>query len=121
LSLWKHQVIRNFVLSQQERVDIVALGRAQRQIQTIVEESLQRKKVATRTKIARWQNGNQPVELNPPRLIQPETTPKILLPEGATSPPLDFDLRLDPEKLDAEGWQVSYKQSQIDQEAGADD
>lgn len=55
LSLWKHRVIRNYVLSQQEKVDLAALGRAQRKIQEIVEDSLQKKKLRTRTRIARWQ------------------------------------------------------------------
>jgi putative transposase len=117
LSLWKHQVIRNFVLSQQERVDIVALGRAQRQIQAIVEESLQHKKVATRSKIARWQNGTQP-ESSPQQVIQAGSPSPFDLP---APPPLDFDLHLDPEKLGAEGWQVSYHRPQTDQEAGTDD
>jgi putative transposase len=121
LSLWKHQVIRNFVLSRQDRVDIVALGRAQRQIQAIVEESLQHKKLGTRTKIARWQHGGQPVDSSPQNLIQTEATPKILLPEVVAPPPLDFDLHLDPEKLEAEGWQVSYKQPQTGQEGGTTD
>lgn len=119
LSLWKHQVIRNFVLNQQERVDIVALGRAQREIQAIVEESLQHKKMGTRAKIARWQNGAQPVEPGQQSLIQTEAT--VDLPEIAATPPLDFDLNLDPKKLDEEGWQVSYKQPQTGQEAGTDD
>lgn len=118
LSLWKHQVIRNFVLSQQERVDIVALGRAQRQIQAIVEESLQHKKVTTRAKIARWQNGTQPGEPNPQPLIQAEATSNSDL---LAPPPLDFDLHLDPEELEADGWQVSYDQPQTGQEAGTDD
>jgi putative transposase len=118
LSLWKHQVIRNFALNQQERVDIVALGRAQRQIQAIVEESLQLKKVATRAKIARWQNGTQLGESKPQHLIQTGTPSNTDLPPP---PPLDFDLGLDPEKLDTEGWQVSYKQPQTGQEVGTDD
>ena len=114
LSLWKHQVIRNFVLSQQDRIDIVALGRAQRQIQAIVEESLQHKKMATRAKIARWQNGAQPGDPAPQFLIQSEPSPNIDVP---APPPLDFELELDPEKLAADGWQVSYHQPQTGREA----
>ena len=96
----------------------MALGRAQRQIQAIVEESLQNKKVATRAKIARWQNGTQPGEPNPQPLIQAEATSNSDL---LAPPPLDFDLHLDPEKLEADGWQVSYNQPQTGQEAGTDD
>ena len=121
LSLWKHEVIRNFVLSQQQKVDIVALGRAQRQIQAIVEESLQHKKVGTRAKIARWQNGTQPTEASPRSFVQTGAIPKPDLPEMTAPPPLDFDLHLDPEQLEADGWQISYKQPQSGQEVGTDD
>lgn len=102
LSLWKHQVIRNFVLSQQESVDITALGRAQRQIQAIVAESLQQQKLSTRAKIARWQTDTRPAEPSQADLRPPEA--------GSPLPPaLNFDLQLDPEKLEAEGWTVNYR------------
>jgi hypothetical protein len=39
----------------------------------------------------------------------------------AAPPPLDFDLHLDPEQLEADGWQISYKQPQSGQEVGTDD
>ncbi len=112
LSLWKHKVIRNFVLSQQDQIDIVALGQAQRKIQTIVEESLHRKKLKTRTKIARWQTSGQTPGLSE-RRKEPEsaadtdptvTEDAILLPP----PALDLALELDMKKLEDAGWGVSY-------------
>ncbi len=112
LSLWKHKVVRNFVLSQQDQVDIVALGQAQRKIQAIVEESLQCKKLKTRTKIARWQTSGQTPGLSEKQeesksvaSAEPTTTEAIALPPP---PALDFDLDLDLEKLEEAGWGVGY-------------
>lgn len=101
LSLWKHRVIRNFVLSQQGKVDIVALGRAQRKIQEIVETSLKRKKLGTRARIARWQtSGPRPEQSEE---AQPETA-GLTTSEDAEPPPLDLDL----EEPEGEEWGVSY-------------
>jgi putative transposase len=105
LSLWKHKVIRNFVLSQQDQVDIVALGRAQRKIQAIVEESLQRKKLKTRTRIARWQASDQGPDVSVERK---DSGPDSAVTEEASPPALDFDLDLNLEKLEEAGWGVSY-------------
>lgn len=105
LSLWKHKVIRNFVLSQQDTVDIVALGRAQRKIQAIVAEGLERKKLNTRSKVARWRGA----------AIQKETGVEASSAEtGVTdavllNPALSLaDLDMDAEQLEAAGWHVSY-------------
>ncbi len=109
LSLWKHKVIRNSVLNQQKTVDIVALGRAQRQIQAIVEESLQRKKLSTRTKIARWQNGGQTANVaNGKEIIMVEPAMANHDATQTTPPVLDFEFNIDPEKLETEGWSISY-------------
>ncbi len=109
LSLWKHQVIRNFVLSQQDRVDIVALGQAQRKIQAIVEEGLRSKKLRTRAKIARWQTSSQASDLfarreEPP----PESNSTPMTTENSILPALNLDLDLDLEELEKAGWSVSY-------------
>lgn len=103
LSLWKHQVIRNFVLNEQDQVDIVALGRAQRRIQEIVDKSLRRKKLGTRAKAARWQESGGRSEseseiVDTSAQVIAEDTP--LLPAS--------ELELDLEALEAEGWSVSY-------------
>jgi putative transposase len=112
MSLWKHKVIRNFALSQQDRVDIVALGQAQRKIQAIVEESLHCKKLKTRAKIARWQTSGQTPGLSE-RREEPESVADVepTAAENATllpPPALDFDLELDLERLEQAGWGVSY-------------
>lgn len=109
LSLWKHKVIRNFALTQRGTVDIVALGRAQRKIQQIVEESMERKKLSTRSKIARWQgNGGRSdaQEVDGEAAGEPASS---MAGEESITPALCFtDLDLDSEKLEKEGWQVSY-------------
>jgi len=60
LSLWKHQVIRQAVLAEQDRVDMVALGQAKRKLQQLVEDGRQRKRQQTRTRIARWDTAGKP-------------------------------------------------------------
>lgn len=99
LSLWKHRVIRNFVLNEQGKVDIVALGLAQRKIQAIVEQSLERKKLSARAKIARWQNGNS---TTPSPAAEPNLAPK------PGSLPLHGEIELDLAELEQAGWGLSY-------------
>lgn len=102
LSLWKHRVIHNFVLNEQRTVDIVALGQAQRKIQAIVEKSLTRKKLQTRTKVARWQGqSSDPSEPPPP-------PPAALAVAEPTPPPTQPDLDLDLAELEKKGWALSY-------------
>lgn len=96
LSLWKHRVIRNFVLGEQGKVDIVALGQAQRKIQAIVEQSMEHKKLSSRTKIARWQNNNLANSL--PRTGTMSTDKTEPLPE----------IELDLTELKKAGWELSY-------------
>jgi putative transposase len=109
LSLWKHKVIRNFVLSQQDTVDIVALGRAQRKIQAIVEKSLERKKLGTRSKIARWQESNRTVDEQNVDGVATGGSADPTAEEEAVVPALSLtDLDLDLETLEKEGWEVSY-------------
>lgn len=59
LSLWKHEVILNFARQEQHEVDPAALGRARLKIQAIVDAARVRKRIATRSKIARWDTGGQ--------------------------------------------------------------
>jgi putative transposase len=100
LSLWKHRVIRRFVLEQQAQVNIVALGEAKRHIQQIVQESKERPGLRTRSKIGRWQSGGQQAK----RDIAPDTT------VGGNSvlghPAMSVDVDLD--ETEAAGWGVSY-------------
>jgi putative transposase len=62
LSLWKHRVIRQAVLAEQAQVDMVALGQAKRKLQQLVEDGRQRKRQATRTRIARWDTAGKPTQ-----------------------------------------------------------
>lgn len=116
LSLWKHEVILNFLHSQDEEVDLAALGRAKRRIQEIVEAARTRKRVSSRARIARWDLGGQPPSLVEKGQGPPSTgnTPQV---EGAQAPaalPLPDDddaiLGLEPfeEDDDADGWSLTY-------------
>ena len=106
LSLWKHRVIRSFVLSQQAKVDLVALGRAQRRIQEIVEASLERKKLSTRAKIARWQASGRDSKRQ--KDVEQETADHTIGESAALPDLASLDLNLDLEELEEEGWSVSY-------------
>jgi putative transposase len=64
LSLWKHRVIRRRVLDQQDKVDYAALGRARAEIQEIVNGARARKRIASRVKIKRWEEGGKPPSLS---------------------------------------------------------
>ncbi|KAA3662709.1 MAG: hypothetical protein DWQ04_12665 [Chloroflexi bacterium] len=99
LSLWKHRVIRRFVLDQRERVNIVALGEAKRQIQQIVQESKERSGLRSRAKIGRWQSGGQQQESTPASPVSSNAVPSF----SPASPP---DVGLD--EGEGEGWSVSY-------------
>lgn len=61
LSLWKHRVVRQAVLEVQDQVDLVALGKAKRKIQQIIDADRQRKRQSTRSRIARWDTAGKPV------------------------------------------------------------
>ena len=77
LSLWKHRVIRQAVLTEQNQVDIVALGKAKRKIQQMVEVGRQRKRQSTRSRIARWETAGKPSrQTGEPQAKQGETSEK---------------------------------------------
>lgn len=110
LSLWKHRIIRRAACEEYGSVDLAALGRAKRNIQEIVEAGRDRKRLSTRSRIARWDSGGKPTRqanANPEgNEIQHET-----LPPGDQDPspslwPTDIQLSLD--DLEAEGWNISY-------------
>ena len=88
LSLWKHRVIRQAVLAEQERVDMVALGQAKRKLQQLVEDGRQRKRQATRTRIARWDTAGKPTRQAalPAPTAQPKSEPASLPPAPITAP-----------------------------------
>jgi putative transposase len=83
LSLWKHRVIRQAVLAEQDRVDMAALGQAKRKIQQIVEAGRQRKRQQTRTRIARWDTAGKPTRA---AALGPAPKPEqVFLPAAAAS------------------------------------
>ena len=86
LSFWKHRVIRQAVLAEQDRVDMAALGQAKRKIQQVVEAGRQRKRQHTRTRIARWDTAGKPtrqVTLAPtPQANQADLAPAAHQPSG---------------------------------------
>lgn len=76
LSLWKHRVISQAVLAEQDHVDLVALGKAKRKIQEIVDADRQRKRQGTRSKIARWDTAGKPTRQAMVDLEVESTTPE---------------------------------------------
>jgi len=60
LSLWKHRIIRRTARDEYGSVDLVALGRAKRKIQEIVEAGKRRKRVSSRSRVARWDTAGKP-------------------------------------------------------------
>lgn len=115
LSLWKHRVIRNFVLNEQRSVDIVALGRAQRKIQAIVEQSMTHKKVRGRARIARWQNKGP---LTNGSQADPTPSATTDTPVEAIPPPT---VEVDLSKLEQEGWGFTEPWSRTTKQGGHDE
>ena len=105
LSLWKHRVIRRFVLDRQDTVDVAALGQAKQHIQAIVDQARTRQQTHTRSRLARWEKSHQPPSLvdQSPRsnaLSLPSGEAASLLPqtEVAITTPLSTD----------EQWSLTY-------------
>lgn len=63
LSLWKHRVIRSQALLEKGKVDLASLGQAKRKIQEIVDAAKTRKRISTRTRIARYETTGSPRSL----------------------------------------------------------
>lgn len=84
LSLWKHEVILNEARKHADRVDIVALGRAQRKIQEIVDHSLSQGKKRTHAKEARWQQSGSTPSLDDAELSENGTPSTPIPPANET-------------------------------------
>jgi putative transposase len=106
LSLWKHRVILNLARREEAQVDILALARAKRRIQEIVERSRATKKVKRRARIARWQSGEEPEARQAEEALPP------VFPPPATEHPdlssLGLELPVTLEDLEDEEWRVGY-------------
>jgi len=105
LSIWKHRVIRQAVLEEQDQVDLVALGKAKRKIQQIVDAGRQRKRQSTRSRIARWDTAGKPTrqdaaELGAGDKAHVTTTAKNPAPTISASPILL--------PTDEDNWEIGY-------------
>jgi putative transposase len=120
LSLWKHRVIRRFALSERDKVDLAALGRAKRKIQDIVDRARSRKRTGTRSSIARWDSSGQAASLadKEPTTDTPaadDSQTGTQLPDGSMphpnldhpSPPHDENA-LPTEPGGDDGWGITY-------------
>jgi len=109
LSLWKHCIILRTARQEEGQVDVLALARAKRKIQEVIQASKSSKKVKSRSRAARWESGSRPAEgtneTNVPDAVQPQP----VLPESSpTSCPRFLDLSLSLEDLEKEGWSAGY-------------
>jgi putative transposase len=102
LSLWKHQVIRNLARQEYDQVDLLALARAKRKIQEIVQASKSSKRVKSRARVARWETGDQST---PP---EPAEVPPLLPEPAPQAPVTTLDLAVDLADLEREGWSAAY-------------
>jgi len=101
LSLWKHRVIRQAVLEAQDQVDLVALGKAKRKIQQIVDAGRQRKRQSTRARIARWDTAGKPTRQAATGLESGGKTPVTTIKEPVPTAPLLL-------AGDDNNWEIGY-------------
>ena len=86
LSFWKHRLIRHLAAQETETVDLAALGRARRKIQEMVDQARSRKRVKTRSKVARWDGKSpQSPEQKKGSGVAGTQSPKVLASEITTS------------------------------------
>lgn len=96
LSLWKHKVIRNNVLNQQDKEDQLSRAKAKRKIEEVANADLANGKLKTRGKVARWQTAGA----NAQTIQQESDPPSQPNPARTHTIQLDFD----PEELEAMGF-----------------
>jgi len=104
LSLWKHRIIRRAARTEFDSVDLVALGRAKRKIQEIVEAGRQRKQTGTRARVARWETAGKPTREVKMEAHTDEES-RMLPSDPLTWEAIDLPSM---EELAKEGWEVSY-------------
>ncbi|OGO16774.1 MAG: hypothetical protein A2Z14_05640 [Chloroflexi bacterium RBG_16_48_8] len=103
LSLWKHRVIRNPARKEQDKVDLLGLARAKRQIQEIVKASKAAGKSRGRLRAARWEAGGRSVQDDPR-----DVSPLLALPSKPTPPAQMPGLLVDLKELEQAGWSAGY-------------
>lgn len=115
LSLWKHKIIRSYARKHSDKVDLAALGEAQRKIQDIVDQSLNEKKLRGRAIEARWQHSGKTPSLKTSHSSstitpqgedseQAESSPSTLTEQQGDSQNDEFVFNLS--KLTSNGWGV---------------
>ncbi|MBU2610301.1 MAG: DDE-type integrase/transposase/recombinase [Chloroflexi bacterium] len=104
LSLWKHRVIRNLARKEQDKVDILGLARAKRQIQEIVKESKAGSKSKSRVRVARWETGESSLD-NGTQAVLPSPAQPLLQPVASAQLPGHI---VDLNELEQEGWSAGY-------------
>lgn len=85
LSVWQHQIILGAARMAEDKVDLVALGRARRKIQDIVRAGRDRRNAADRRRTTRWEHSGRSVDAIAERAPSPALTrelppPNILAP-----------------------------------------
>jgi putative transposase len=109
LSLWKHRVIRQAVLEEQDQVDLVALGKAKRKIQHIVDAGRQRKRQNTRARIARWDTAGKPTRQTAAELEPGDKTSVTNTEEPETTDTkLSASASLVLHSADEDNWEIGY-------------
>ena len=69
LSLWKHRIIMRFSKETEQKVDLAAYGRAKRKIRQIVDQGKLDKRIAKRSRIARYEGvGKTPSLQSKPKV-----------------------------------------------------
>jgi putative transposase len=105
LSLWKHRVILNQARKDGPIVDLAALGRAKLKVQSIVDAARDRKRVATRSRIARW-DGPKALQKKA-RINEPAEYPQKP-PKTGPLEPVAEDMDVIPQADETEGWELAY-------------
>ncbi len=101
LSLWVHRGIREDVLKVKLKVDLASLGEAKRKRYAIAEEARKRKRLATRSQVARLDNSGNPPSLAEQRAMSSETFAERVVPSAELSSSNVLPVGLDEQALTA--------------------
>jgi putative transposase len=109
LSLWKHRVIQALARKENDNVDLLALARAKRKIQEIVQASRSNKRIRSRSRVARWETGGKSAEPSS-EIITPDPgkTRALLSEPHSDLTGADLELVVNLEDLEHEGWSAEY-------------
>ncbi len=112
LSLWKHTIIRQAVPKEQDKADPVALGQAKRKVREIFEAGRERKRVATRSRMTRWETSGKPLHRVNQNTNASVTSSSATVPElqGALQQEVSFDEGFLASEGD-DGWEIDYSLS----------